>query len=89
MPGTAYQTRITAIVYTIQREGGSVHRVSVDPRDGVIQCSCEAGRYDRECWAARLAREGNAGKPRVRCTQVPRRARVSEDGAAYAASMEV
>jgi len=61
---------VKSIRYQLQREGGSVHQVQVDPCDGVIQCSCQAYQFGRCCWAMRLLMEGSPDlpKPRVRVT---------------------
>lgn len=79
-----------------QRDGGSVHTVSVDPVDGVMTCTCKAGEYGRECWAQKNAKAGKAGKPIIRghwreSLQRPtvHRARTSEAGRDLASMLDV
>jgi hypothetical protein len=80
---------IKSIVYTIQREGGCVHKVQRDPVDDVLTCSCAAGVYGRLCWAQKMVIAGTAPKPRVRATVRPSRRQPSEDAQYHALSLDV
>jgi hypothetical protein len=82
---------VKSINYTIQREGGHVHKVQVDPADYAMTCTCPAGVYGRLCWAQRMVQAGQAPKPVVRVTQRPpvKRARTSPEGLAFTASLDV
>lgn len=80
---------IKSIVYTIQREGGSVHRVQVDPVDYAMVCSCDAGRFSRLCWAQKMVRAGQAPKPVIRVKQRPRRVVVSAEARDWLSQLDV
>jgi len=65
--------RITAIYYHIEGSKGDRYVVNVDPCDYATRCTCRAGQFGKDCRHQALVREGEAGKPRIRATQLPRR----------------
>jgi hypothetical protein len=82
---------VKSINYTIQREGGHVHKVQVDPADYAMTCTCPAGVYGRLCWAQRMVQAGQAPKPRVRVSQRPpvTRARTSDETRELVSTLDV
>ena len=71
---------------------GKDHTVTQVIESGALQCSCEAGQYNKTCWHRAFVNGGHAGKPRVRLTipslSLPR-ARTSAEGQALVAVLEV
>lgn len=85
-------TRVPTWTVPSRTRHGKDHTVTQITESGELQCSCEAGMYGKQCWHRLFVKDGHAGKPRVRLTipaTTPLRARVSAEGAAYAASLEV
>ena len=71
VPSKAYT--IESISYTIpsSRPEGEPHRITVDPTDGRMACTCPARK---QCWAQKAIAAGVGPKPRVRVRlQPPRR----------------
>ncbi len=55
---------------------GKRHTVTQVTASGELQCSCEAGQYNKTCWHRDFVRDGHAGKSRIRIRPAPQPVRV-------------
>jgi hypothetical protein len=88
-PNAAYTIHEAVWTVPSRTRRGRTHTVTLDFTTETMQCSCEAGQYNRHCWHRDLVSEGKAGKPRVRLVlQAPASASVVDQAAIVAAAAE-
>ncbi len=85
------QTITRSIRYHVTGSTGDAYVVTVDPRDTRTACSCPAGSFGKDCKHQRAVRNGEAGRPIVRCTTrpAPRTVSVSPAMRDFAAALEL
>ncbi len=76
-PATDYTiTRVPTWIVPSRTRHGKSHTVTQITASGELQCSCEAGQYNKTCWHRDFVRDGHAGKMRIRIRPVPLPVRV-------------
>ena len=76
-PATDYSiTRVPTWIVSSRTRHGKDHTVTQITESGELQCSCESGQYNKNCWHRDFVCDGHAGKPRMRITLLPQPVRV-------------
>jgi hypothetical protein len=64
-PNAAYQVREATWEIPSRTRRGRTHTVTLHGDTGVMECTCEAGQYNKWCWHRDYVNDGHASKPHV------------------------